>query len=145
VATSTTLSHHHFPYFASSAGTTLNPQANKAKLLYFQCYFLNYLWYSQPPRIECWVGTTHCQLDKGQDNGVEFCGGGSPGCPEVIARYARTGEPLAYIEPSTPKRRKPRCSRQLAFSSPSSVQLAFFVTDPPPLPLSRRPHCQLGI
>ena len=105
MATSTTLSHHHFPYFASSAGTTLNPQANKAKLLYFQCYFLNYLWYSQPPRIECWVGTTHCQLDKGQDNGVEFCGGGSPGCPEVIARYARTGEPLAYIEASTPKRR----------------------------------------
>jgi len=30
-------------YFASSAGTTLNPKADKAKLLYFQCYFVNYL------------------------------------------------------------------------------------------------------
>ena len=46
---------------------------------------------------------------------------------EVIAHYARTRELLAYIEPSTPRGSTPRCSLQLAFSSPGSLQLAFFV------------------
>jgi len=60
---------------------------------------------------------------------------GSPGFSEVIAHYARTGEPLAYMEPSTPRFWEPRYS----------LQLAFFVTHPPPLTLSLRPHCHLGI
>jgi len=41
--------------------------------------------------------------------------------------------------------REPRYSLQLAFSSPSSLHLAFFVTLPPPRALSLRPHCHLGI
>jgi len=51
-----------------------------------------------------------------------------PGRSEVIAHYARTRELPAYIEQSTPRGSGPRCSLQLAFSSPGSPQLAFFVS-----------------
>ena len=62
-------------------------------------------------------------------NSVE---GGSPGCSEVIAHDAQTGELLAHIDLLTPKSWKPRCSRQLAFSSSSSLQLAFFCSSNTP-------------
>ena len=68
-----------------------------------------------------------------------------PGRSEVIAHYARTRELPAYIEPSTPRGSRPRCSLHLAFSSPGSLQLALFVSHPPPLTLPQRPHCHLGI
>jgi len=69
----------------------------------------------------------------------------SPGCSEVIAHDARTREQPPHIEPPTPRGGEPRCSLQLAFSSPSSLQLAFFVTRPPHPTLLLRPHCHLGI
>jgi len=51
-----------------------------------------------------------------------------PGHSEVIAHYARTRELPAYIEPSTPRGSRPRCSLHLAFSSPGSLHLASFVS-----------------
>ena len=51
----------------------------------------------------CRVGTTHCQLGKAQQNRVEASEERPPGCAEVIAHYARTGEPPAYLEPPFPQ------------------------------------------
>ena len=39
---------------------------------------------------------------------------------------------------------EPEYSLPLALSSSSSLELAFFVTHPPPLNLPLRPHCHLG-
>ena len=68
-----------------------------------------------------------------------------PGHSDVIAHYTRTRELLAYIEPTTPRGSTPRCSLQLTFSSPGSLQLEFFVSHPPPLTLPQRPNCHLRI
>jgi len=62
---------------------------------------------------------------------------------QIIAYYAQTRVPPAHIEPLTPGSSEPRCSLPLAFSSPSSLQLALFCFPRPhlyafffPLPLS---------
>ena len=95
--------------------------------------------------FECRVGTTHCQLGQAKKNSVEVLEKRRAARSEVIAHYAQTGELQAHIGPSTPRSWDPRCSLQLAFSSPSSLQLAFFVSHPPPLTNSLCPHCHLGI
>jgi len=84
------------------------------------------------------IGQSSGELDGGHGGTLTWMLGGHSS--------SRTDSGASSTYTTTDSRNsEPQCSLPLAFSSSSSLQLAFFVTHPPPLNLPLRPHCHLGI
>ena len=93
----------------------------------------------------CRVGTTHCQLDKGPDNCVEFCGGRFTwllGGHSPLRTDRRAASTYTTINSQELKASMLAATRILV-SKLATARV--FCYPPTTLPLPRRPHCQLGI